>query len=357
MKRLKKGALQDFIWSLPLIKNSIEWSQQHSMWGFGKVPIYDVVVFIIQELRRDNLVTRANSIAFSFFLSLFPTLLVFFTLIPFLLPLFQDFIIPLIADEIIVHNSLGEVDFNQTIIAQFNQLLAQVPLIPTSAHQQLIQFIESILLQPRFGLLSVGFVLAIFFSSNGMLSMMRGFSKMHQKTTFVKRNPLKKRLIAIELTFLLGLLVFAALLFIILGNTVINWLFGIIHAGGFINFTVQLLRVLTMFLLFYFGISFLYRRGISTRQKMPFFTPGTMLATILSLLTSWGFALYVNNYSRYNDLYGSIGTFIVIMLWIQINAFILLIGFELNASIAVNRDLKKSVKHEQSDSSPTLEEE
>ena len=79
-------------------------------------------------------------------------------------------------------------------------------------------------------------------------------------------------------------------------------------------------------------------------RKFRFITPGATLAAILSILSSVVFSFFVDNFGSYNKLYGSIGTVIVIMVWIQLNAFILLIGFELNASIAVNRDLKKKVK-------------
>ena len=74
-------------------------------------------------------------------------------------------------------------------------------------------------------------------------------------------------------------------------------------------------------------------------RKTGFWSPGAILATILSLATSFGFAFFINNFSKYNEIYGSIGALIIIMIWLQLNAYILLIGFELNASIAVNRDL------------------
>ncbi len=330
--------IKDRILNLPILKEILDWSKTHSLPGFFDVPLYDVVIFIIQEIKRDNMVTRANSIAYSFVLSIFPTLLVFFTLIPFILPFFQDYIIPFIADDLVIRNLSGEIDFNQTIIAQFNDFLREIRVIPAGVHEQLITFIQEILLEPRFGLLSLGFILAIFFSSNGVLNMMVGFDKMN-KTTFRKRNVVMKRLIAIQLTFILGFLVLAAVFFIIFGNTFINWIFSSVNAGSFANISAQILRFITVIFLFYFGISFLYRQGMPTRKKQKYLSAGATLATFLSLITSWGFALYVNNYSSYNDLYGSIGTFIVIMIWIQINAFILLIGFELNASIAVNRDL------------------
>jgi membrane protein len=91
-------------------------------------------------------------------------------------------------------------------------------------------------------------------------------------------------------------------------------------------------------LLFYTTFSTIYRFGASIRRPVPFFNPGAMLATLLSIIISWGFSFYVDNFGNYNALYGSIGTLIVLMLWIQLNCMILLIGFELNAGITVLRE-------------------
>lgn len=338
MKFIKN--IQAKIANLPVLKELIDWSKMNSLPGFLRVPIYDVLTFLINEVRQENLITRANSIAFSVFLSLFPTLLAFFTLIPIILPLFSDIILPLVNPELVVVETNGVVNFQKTLLAQFSDILYEIPVIPTSVHSQLTNFMSNILLEPRFGLLSFGFVLALFFATNGMNTLMRGFEKSHP-TTFKKRNILEKRWIALKLVLLMGTLVASSVLFIILGNSFISWLFGFINASGLAAFFITFLRFVIMFLLFYFGITFLYRWGAPTLRKFNFFSPGAMLSTILSLITSWGFALYVNNYSLYNELYGSIGTIIVTMLWIQINAFILLVGFELNAAIAVNRDLKK----------------
>ena len=97
-------------------------------------------------------------------------------------------------------------------------------------------------------------------------------------------------------------------------------------------------------LLFYTTFSTIYRYGSSTRRPIPFFNPGAMLASLLSILVSWGFSFYVDNFGNYHALYGSIGALIVLMIWIQTNCFILLIGFELNAGIAVLRDQMTEVK-------------
>jgi len=317
-----------YLWFLtrPLTKRVLAWSKRKSFPGFFGVPIYDVVIFMYNELKSNTLGGRANSIAFSFFISLFPSIIVLLTLLP------------LLSTVILQHIPGGE-NFFEVLYREIKFIM------PGNAGDMLFETIEDLTTRPRNGLLSFGFILVIFFSSNGMMAMMSGFEKSY-KRTFKKRNPFRRRFIAVGLTFILGLLVIASVLLIILGNFIINWLAEYIELDWFGSISISLLRYLIIFLLFYGGISFIFRFGVPARKRFSYFSPGTTLATILSLLTSQIFSYYVENFATYNKLYGSIGTIIVVMLWIQINVLILLAGFELNASIAVNRDLKLAREEE-----------
>ncbi|MCB0642591.1 MAG: YihY/virulence factor BrkB family protein, partial [Phaeodactylibacter sp.] len=176
--------------------------------------------------------------------------------------------------------------------------------------------------------------------SNGMLAMMRSFEKSYKKT-FKKRTAFKKRVVSIGLTFLLGLLLIASVVLVIVGNLLINLLSEYIHLDWFSTLSLSLLRYIVIIALFYSVIAVIYRFGVATHKRMNFFTPGATMATLLCLLSSQIFSFYVDNFNTYNKLYGSIGTVIVVMLWIQINSLFLLLGFELNAGIAVNRDLER----------------
>jgi membrane protein len=100
-------------------------------------------------------------------------------------------------------------------------------------------------------------------------------------------------------------------------------------------------RWIAVMMLLYAGFSTIYRYGTPLHRKTHYFSPGALLATLLSILVSWGFSFYVDNFGSYNKLYGSIGAIIVLMVWLQLNCIILLIGFELNAGIAVLRDLRR----------------
>lgn len=312
-----------------MVKRTLAYARENSFIGFHGVPIYDVVVFVFKEIQRDDLFTRANSVAFSFFLSLFPSLLTLFTLLPFALDILAA-----------IYPSLA--DFNQTLDEEISRVM------PGQAGDIVFGFVQEITNSPRLGLLSFGFILAVYFSSNGMLAMMQAFEKSYVKT-FKRRNIIRKRVIAAGLTLLVGLFIVASTVFVILGDGIIAWIGSATGMGGFATFLVNLLRWLIMLLLYYATIGTLYRYGAATIKRFSYFSPGVTLATVLSLATSVAFSIYVDGFNRYDTyakFYGSIATIIIIMLWLQLNALILLIGFELNAAIAVRRDLTADPEEE-----------
>ena len=296
----------------PVVKALLHWSKTNSLPGFFKVPVYDVVVFLYNESGRVTIISRANAMAFSFFLSLFPAIIFLFRVAT-LLPIYDS--------------------FENEINGYINHIM------PSNAGKELQDTIKT-LVKPDSRFLSLGFFLAIYFSSNGMLSLMGGFEKTHLKA-FRTRPAWKKRLIAIFLTLQLGILLAASVVLIILGNTVITWVFDFAKISRFAANVVELFRWVVTLFLFYFSIALIYRYGAALNNKFKWLTPGATLATVLSIVSSLAFSFYVEYFGTYNKIYGSIGTIIVIMLWIQLNCFTLLVGFELNASIAVNKDLKE----------------
>ena len=332
--KLKKRILGD-----PRLERLLSWAKSRSLPGFQQQSIYDVLNFVFQELKRDRLITRANSISFSFFLSLFPTVIAFFTLIPLLLPIiFNKYLVNILpVDTAFIYEADGRIDFVETLILQLNSILPNV-----IGKVEVIALLRDIVSQPRAGLLSFGFFLALFFASNGMMSMMRGFSKSY-RLTFKRRSILKRRLVAIGLLLLLSIMILASVLLIILGNQVVGLIVEDVETSGVGAFLLSALRYVTVIGLVYFGTAMIYRYGIPTIARIRVFSVGTTVSTVGSVLSTIIFSFYVNNFAVYNKLYGSIGTIIVIMLWIQLNVLMLLIGFELNASVAVNRDrnLKK----------------
>ncbi len=298
----------------PWVQAVLNWSKTHSFIGFLGVPVYDVAMFVYAESLRNTLFSRANAMAFSFFLSLFPAIIFLFTVATYL-PIYETF----------EHEINGYINL----------------IMPTDAGKELQVTIKE-LVKPSSSFLSIGFFLAIYFSSNGMMAMMEGFEKTHVRV-FRKRPAWKKRLIAVGLTLLLGLLLACSVVLIILGDLLLNWLVKVMNWDIVTETVIGIFRWVIILGLFYFGIALIYRYGTALKRKFKWITPGATLATIFSILTSLGFSFYVNSFNTYNKVYGSIGTIIVLMLWIQLNCLILQIGFELNASIAANRHIKDEV--------------
>ncbi len=288
------------------------WSKKVSLPGFSGITIYQIVKFVSGELKKDDIVTRANSVAFSFFLSLFPLIIV---------------VIPLIALTPTVSDWISQAE------ATFNEFL------PQNARNYFKEIIDGIRKEGHYGLRSLSFMFAVIFSSSGMLTLMYGFDKSYS-VSFKNRNYLHKRLIATLLTGLLALIVIMSIAIFISGQQIYTThIIGQVPTSGQI-LVLKIIKWFTVFFLFYTIISVIYRYGPSIYRPLKFINPGAMLATVSSILASLGFSFFINNFGKYNEIYGSIGALIVLMLWMQINAFIILVGFELNAGIIVNRDRK-----------------
>jgi len=285
--------------SFPIVESITRFLKKYSLPGFANVPIYDVSSFIYKEAMKDDISTRANSIAFSFFLSLFPTIIFLFTMLP-LLP--------------VTANYLDLVDTSLDGI------------LPDQAHAYLFGIIESVASIKRSGLLSIGFFFALFFASSGVLTMMYGFDKAYE-ITFKQRSYLKKRWVALLLTLVLGSLLILSLIFIILGKPIIGYCLDYLELSNYGTAVLYIMRWVLVIFIIYLGITIIYRYGPSMYTKISFWNPGSIVAASLSILSSIAFSYFIDNFGRYNELYGSIGALIVIMLWLQINAYILLIGF------------------------------
>ncbi len=273
--------------------------------GFDGIAFSKVLGFYFKGLMKGSINLRASAVAYNFFIALFPSLLFFFTIIPYL-P------IP---------------DFDQTLFALLKDIL------PSSTHDLVLGTAQDIITRPRGGLLSFGFFFALFFSTTGINSLIDAFNQTYH--TIVTRSFLKQQLISIFLVLILSCLVIIGIALLISGDSLINYLVEIEWIkSGFKLLTIQILKWGITIFIFFFAISFLYYLGPSKTQKFRFISAGATLSTLLIIILAIGFNYYIENFSRYNTLYGSIGTLIIIMLWIYFVAMVILIGFDLNASIS-----------------------
>ncbi len=310
-----------YIQQQPLYVYVITWAKNKTFTGFQGVSLYTALRFLYAEVfLNPNTTMRANAIAFSFFMSLFPAFLVLFSLIPFtitILPIKQSDILKQIRDTII-------------------------NVMPNETGDSFYKLISSFLKNKRTDYFSIGFVLSIYFASNGLMALMRSFERDH--VIFQRIPPLQKRIRAIGMTFMLGGLLVVSTLLVILGNQIFSWIFKFlkINKSGVLFFI--LLKWLAVIAAIYIGIAVIYRFGITLKKRLNFFSPGALTATFLSLLSSILFSFYVDNFGQYDKVYGSFVAGIILLLWLQLNAVILIVGFELNAAIAVNHDLMSQIK-------------
>ncbi|MBK9413168.1 MAG: YihY/virulence factor BrkB family protein [Bacteroidetes bacterium] len=305
-KKLQRASVEivKYFGDTPAVRSFIDYTKRVALPGFDNMPIYYVADFFFTGIKKGGIVTRAQALAFSFFLAVFPATIFLFSLIPY---------IPIKGFQ--------------------NELLNIIEgVLPSAAFASARTTITDIVKIQHSGLLSIGFLTALYFTTNGFMTMMRGFnSSYHASET---RSPFRQRMVAIVLTFILSTLVIISTTLIIFSATATKYLVtqSILKSKTQVAL-IMLGKWAVVLALFFIAISFLYYYAPSVKKRWRFISAGSTFAALSSIVVSTGFAYFVNNFGSYNKIYGSIGTLIVMMLWMYFNSLILILGFELNASI------------------------
>ena len=285
-----------------VIRKSKQWVPP----GFHGSSLYDVMRYYVKGFSIPHLTERAAAISYNFIMAVPPTCLFIFTLIPSL---------PFISKRSLKH--------------QLHIIITD--LIPAKANNQsILQFIDGFIDSSRIGVLSFTFVLSLFFASNAIMGIMRSFNKDY--IGFIKIKGLKKRWYAIKLTILLfALLVLCLILLAVQGN-LLDFL-GVTDKN--IRHIILYGRWVFIILLMFYSYAFIYKYApaIKKQKRWKLLSPGAVIATLLSIVATLAFTSFVNNFGRYNILYGSIGSIMIIMIMIFLNSLVILIGFEFNLSI------------------------
>ena len=312
----RKESLVEYFQKLPRkllykrpVRKFLHLIKQITLPGFQGVPIFDVLDFFIRNLLKESIANRAKAMAFSFFLALFPMLLFLFSLLPY-------FPIQGIINEL--YSALNE-------------------MLPADVYAKVINTMDEILTHKHTVLLSVGFLGTLVVSVNGMDSIMQAFN---QSLNIIEtRSFVKRKLLCLYLVLLLFVLV-AVVLTIMMGykHFTAYLLSRDLLAENFWYYAMNVGKWILMIAIGLFVISSIYYVAPVKKQRLNFFSAGASLSTVLFFLVTAGFRLYIENFSNYNALYGSIGTLIIVMLWIQLSCMILLIGYELNISIVTTKN-------------------
>lgn len=272
--------------------------------GFEGVPLYDVLVYFIRGFTKVNLIDRAAAVAFYVFLALFPTILFLFTLIPYF---------PL-----------------QNVTA--NILEALQTILPPGTYESVSSTITQIMSIEHGGLMSIGLLLAFYFSTSAVSSFFRGFNMGDKE--FGQIPFLKIQVYSILVMLMFVVLLLLSIVLITVGQKLLPVLFVKMHFySGFTVLMINILRWLIVIFALIVAMSLLYHFGNPRSKRFKLFTPGSLLFTGLFIVGTMLFNFYISNISTYNLLYGSIGGLIIFVIWIYFNCILILIGYELNKSI------------------------
>lgn len=292
------------------VRSTIYFLKHASLPGCKGVPMWDVLRFFFAGIANGALWQRAKGLAYSFLTAIPPLLIFLFTLVAYL---------PVqgIQDE---------------ILRQLHEL------VPCSIYHTVEPTIVDVMSHRHSNLLSIGFIVSIILAAGGMHGMLMSFNYANNGIK-ENRNFFVRYATCLMLVFLLYILI----ILIVLGQVgykyIVSWLFshGILDATTFDTFLVNLVRWVILAFSSLLVIGLIYYWAPAKKQRLGFFSIGTVLTTLLLFGLTWGFQIYLNNFSRYNLLYGSIGTLLLIMLWIFLNCLVLLIGYEINISICQGR--------------------
>ena len=295
---------------IPLLNKLVALLKRIPLGKGQQFSLYDLLELYTIGIVRGALTYRASAISYSFFVAIFPFLLVVLNLIPY---------IPIN-------------DFQQDFWVFLDNLL------PPGTHRFFEDIFMDIAGKKRAGLLSTVFVLSIFLTTNGINAVFGGFEYSYHVVN--TRGAVRQYFISMGVAMLLVVLILFSVIFWLAFEYIRGMRIFEFFEGN--PYFFPLVKKIFFIFITYLSVSILFHFG-SPQKGMRFFSAGSFLTLVLFILTTYGFGIYIENFAQYNQLYGSIGALLIFLLYIWLNATILLLGFELNASLM---KLRLSVKSE-----------
>ncbi len=275
--------------------------------GFGGLNLYQVLQFLMTGLQKGRITNRASAVSFRILLAFPPLLIVLLSLIPF---------VPI-------------ENFQENLFSYISRLM------PLDAFYMVEQTLDDLIHQKKQTLISVSFLLTLVYATNAFMGLLEGFSHSYHLEHTHGFLIQYSRALGLMVVFSLAVIIGVAL--ITFSGPVLRYLQDLdIIGGDVVVFALEVGKWIVVVFLFEVAVSLLYRAGLSGKWRA--INPGASFATLGMIIVSLLFAWYVNNFGNYNKLYGSVGTLLVAMLWLYFNTIVLLIGFEINASISHAKD-------------------
>jgi len=306
-------------------RNTRGWLKRIKFKKHDNLSLYKFLKIFIFNINEDEILDRANGVAYNFILAVFPAIIFLFTLIPYISHYFPEIT-------------------TQTIM----EFLQEVT--PPNMYSAASSTILDIVSIHRGGLLTLGFVFAIYLSTNGMMALMRAFNACYR--TVDRRNWFRMRLTSTLLTLMLAIVLLSAIAMLIAGQFSLNYVtthiekFSEVNLHSYTIYFLFVLRFIIIFIVFFIAISCVYYFGPAVHYNWSFFSIGSFVATLSVLAISYGFSYYITNFGSYNKVYGSIGALIALMAWVQLITVILLFGYEINASLHYARKVEAIESHQ-----------
>ncbi|TXC81521.1 YihY/virulence factor BrkB family protein [Luteibaculum oceani] len=289
-------------------------AKQIKLPGFEGLSLFTVIAFLIKGLKEGRINTRAAAISFKVLLAIAPTFILLISLIPY---------IPID-------------NFQANLINTIESIL------PPSTYDMVDELLVDLIHRKHNTFVSVTFIIGLYYASNSINALLEGLSGAYHLTK--KQNPIKQRLLSVGLIVLLPLFLGGALLLQASSSYVLDWLISKrFLSDGLETFIILFAKWFLVVMLINSAVSALYNVATPAKRKWRFFSPGSIFAALLMILASQGFAFYVNNFGQFNRLYGSLGTVVILLIWIQLIIFLLLLGFDLNTSLSRARRHMKNV--------------
>ena len=306
--------IEDKLRNIPVLNLIVRFLKKIKLPGFEGLSVYDLIEMYVIGIVKGALTSRAGAIAFSFFTAIFPFLIFVLILIPYVpVENFKD---------------------------DFLRFLEEI-LPPNTSDFFVTNIFEDIENTNRGGLLSSVFLLSIFLMANGVNTVFSGFeSSYHNK---FNRRVFRQYLYATGVAIILAMLVIVTVVIIAYFNI---YVIQNLETRGLLEPNqsqtgIVIAKYLFFVIMIYLTTATLYYFGTKEGKLSRFFSIGALFTTLLIILTSYLFGIYIENFSQYNELYGSIGALLILLFYLWLNSNILLLGYELNASL--NR-LKKRTK-------------
>jgi membrane protein len=290
--------IEERIEKVPIIRNLARGLKMIKLPWLQGLSLYDLLELYGLGIVESALTYHASAIAFSFFMALFPFALFILNLIPYI-PIegFQE---------------------------DFLQFVRQG--VPPNTYDAIYKIINDILHNSHSGLLSSGFILSIFLMANGLNGILGGFES--SRHVLIKRGFVHQYIVALGMSLLLSILLIVTVSAIVV--------FEVFIQKTILSDQVELIilwRYAFVIVMILITTSILFKFGTMHDKNRAFISIGSVFTTILVILDSYGFGIWVIRFSKYNELYGSIGTLLIMMFYIWINCMILLLGFELNGTV------------------------